>query len=151
MHTEDLMTREPASVTATDTARKAAQLLSDNDCGCLPVVESAASRRVIGVLTDRDIAIRGVARGKSPDTPVRELMTTDVAMVGAADNVEKVERVMSDRQVRRVVVVDDDRRCIGIVSQADLALAAKRGEGVDDRAVARVVEEISEPATVIDS
>ena len=144
MKAQDLMTPCPASCTPDDTARRAALLMSENDCGCLPVVESRNSDRVVGVVTDRDIALRAVARGKGPDTPVRELMTADPECCPADADVEAVEHVMADRQVRRVVIVDGAGCCVGIVSQADLAREADRGRDVSEREVARVVERISE-------
>jgi CBS domain-containing protein len=144
MRAQELMTPKPACATPDDTVRRAAQVMADNDCGCLPVVESGAEGRVIGVITDRDIALRGVAKGKGPDTTVREVMTPDPACCRSDDDVRDVEQVMGDRQVRRVVIIDDDGRCTGIVSQADIARAA--GRDVTDQDVARVVERISEPA-----
>ena len=78
MQAQDLMTKSPACVTPDDSAQRVAQLMADNDCGCVPVVEARDNSRVIGVVTDRDIAVRGVAKGKSPETRVAELMTRDV-------------------------------------------------------------------------
>ncbi|HKG90719.1 MAG TPA: CBS domain-containing protein [Gemmatimonadaceae bacterium] len=146
MKAQSLMTKSPACVTPDDSAQRVAQLMADNDCGCLPVVERRDNSRVIGVVTDRDIALRGVARGKGPDVPVRELMTTDVCCCGPDADLSEVERLMGDRQIRRIVVADGDGCCVGIISQADLARAAEEGRDVSDREVARVVECISEPA-----
>ena len=145
MKAQDLMTESPACVTPDDTARRVAQLMADNDCGCLPVVEGRDNSRVVGVVTDRDIALRGVAQGKGPDTPVRELMTPDPDCCTPDADVKEVERLMADRQVRRVIVVDGAGCCLGIIAQADLALAAEERRGVSDAEVARVVERVSEP------
>ena len=139
------MTPCPACCTPDDTARRAALLMSENDCGCVPVVEGRNSDRVVGVVTDRDIALRAVARGKGPDTPVLELMTADPGCCLADADVQQIEHVMADQQVRRVVVVDAAGCCVGIVSQADLAREADRGREVSEREVARIVERISEP------
>jgi CBS domain-containing protein len=97
------------------------------------------------VVTDRDIALRGVAKGKGPDTRVRDVMTQDPFCCSADADIRDVERVMAERQVRRIVVVDADGRCAGMIAQADLALAAERKQEVSDLEVARVVERISEP------
>jgi CBS domain-containing protein len=145
MRAESLMTKEPVCATAEDSARRVAELMAENDCGCMPVVEGRSDTHVIGIVTDRDLAVRGIARGKGPETPVSELMTSEVCTCSSDDDVRDVERLMTDRQIRRVVVADADGCCVGIISQADLALAAEEGLGVDDREVARVVERISIP------
>jgi CBS domain-containing protein len=98
------------------------------------------------VITDRDIAIRGVGKGRGGDTMVRDLMTTDVASCTPESEVDEVAQVMTDRQIRRVVIVNADGGCVGIVAQADLARAADTRGEITDREVARVVERISEPA-----
>lgn len=146
MRAREIMTENPACVTADEPARRVAQLMAEYDCGCLPVVAGRDDKRVIGVVTDRDLALRGLAQGKGPDTPVRELMSAEPNTCLVDADVQDVERIMSDWQVRRVVVVDQDHRCVGMISQADLARAAEHGRGVSDREVARVVERISEPA-----
>jgi len=145
MKAQELMTANPACCTPDDSIDRAAQLMADNDCGCIPVVADRNDSRVVGVITDRDIAIRGVAKGKGPDTRVRDLMTPDPFCCLADDNVKDVERVMAERQVRRVLVVDGGRCCVGVIAQADLARAADRRREVTDLEVARVIERISEP------
>lgn len=146
MKARELMTPGPACVNATDTLQRAAMLMEEHDCGCIPVVDSTGSDRVIGVITDRDIAIRGVGKGRGGDTMVRDLMTSDVASCNPESDVDDVARVMTDRQIRRVVIVDADGGCVGIVAQADLARAAESRGEITDREVARLVERISEPA-----
>ncbi|MGQ0649568.1 MAG: CBS domain-containing protein [Gemmatimonadaceae bacterium] len=145
MKANDLMTRRPACASTDDTVQHAAQLMIENDCGCLPVVDAKGEDRVVGVITDRDIAVRGIARGKGADTLVRDLMTSELSSCLADSDVKEVTRLMSDRQIRRVVVIDDDGSCVGIVAQADLARAADGGTQVTDREVAQVVERVSEP------
>jgi CBS domain-containing protein len=147
MRAQDLMTLSPACVTPGDEVRKVAQLMADNDCGCVPVVDAGDNRRVVGVITDRDITVRGIARGRGPDTKVSELMTRNAECCLPDDDVEAVGRLMADKQVRRVVVVDDDGYCVGIVAQADLARATKANGEVSDRDLAHVIERISEPGT----
>ena len=145
MRAQDLMTPSPACVTANESVRKVAQLMEDHDCGCIPVVDERDNRRVVGVITDRDIAVRAVAQGKGPDTKVTEVMTPDATCCSVNDDLEIVEQVMADKQIRRVVIVDADGYCCGIIAQADLARVADRSpEGEQD--LARVVERISQPA-----
>jgi CBS domain-containing protein len=146
MRAQDLMTMSPACVTPNDDARKVAQLMVEHDCGCIQVVDSTDNRRVVGVITDRDIAIRGVAEGKGPETKVDQLMTRDPACCAPDDEVDTVERVMADRQVRRVVIADADGHCVGIVAQADLARATNESGDLTARDVAHVVERISQPS-----
>jgi CBS domain-containing protein len=118
------MTRDVACCTPDTTIQEAAQMMADCDCGIVPVVEDLNTNRLMGVVTDRDIACRAVAKGMGPDTQASQCMTASPATVHAEDSLEEVERIMSDLQVRRVPVVDDRGCCVGMVSQADVALAA---------------------------
>lgn len=145
MKANELMTKGPACVGPSDSVQRAAQLMEEHDCGCIPVVETSGSHRVVGVITDRDIALRGVARGRTSDSMVRDLMTKDVASCAPESDVDQVTRVMADRQIRRVLILNADGGCAGIVAQADLARAAERRGDVSEHEVARVVERISEP------
>lgn len=143
MLVKEIMSRDPQFCTPADTLQKAARLMADHDCGSLPVVEGADGRNIVGVLTDRDIAIRGVARGKTPDSKVNDVMTPSPACASPDDDIEEVERIMVERQVRRVPVVDADNRVVGMIAQADLA---RDNRAASDREVGRIVEKISEPA-----
>ncbi len=142
MRVKEIMTPNPARCTMDTTARAAAVLMRDNDCGSIPVVENTNSNRLIGTVTDRDLAIRGLAEGKGPDTLVRDLMTPDPVTCVPEDEMENLRQVMVEQLVRRVPVVDEDGTLVGIVAQADIA----REEGAaSDREVGRIVEAISEP------
>jgi len=146
MKAREIMTANPACCTPDSTAYEAATLMAECDCGVIPVVENTESMRLVGVVTDRDLAVRGLAQGKGADTRVRDLMTRTPSCCGPDDDLKQIERVMVEKQVRRVPIVDELERCVGIVAQADLARAAERNEGVSDREVATVVERISEPS-----
>jgi CBS domain-containing protein len=137
-----IMTPDPACCTPETTARDAAMLMKEYDCGSIPVVNDTDSKRLVGTVTDRDLAIRGLAAGKGPDTPVRALMTNDPISCAPEDEVEIVREVMIAQQVRRVPVVDENGAVVGIVAQADIALE----EGAaSDQEVGRIVEAISDP------
>jgi len=136
------MTPDPARCTPDTTAQAAAVLMLENDCGSIPVVENTNSNRLVGTVTDRDLAIRGLAAGKGPDTKIAEMMTPHPVTCVAEDEVEDVRQVMMEQQVRRVPVVDTGGILVGIVAQADLA---REDGAASDREVGRVVEAISEP------
>ena len=138
----DIMTGSPAVVTPETTAQDAARLMADNDCGSLPVVESRDSMKLIGMVTDRDLALRVLGQGKGSETPVRDVMTKTVHSVKQDDDLDAVEKVMSGQQVRRVPVVDVQGRVIGIVAQADLA---RELESVGRKDFSKVLEKISQP------
>lgn len=138
----DLMTENPAVCTPETTARDAARLMEENDCGSLPVVETRDTMKLTGIVTDRDLALRILGRGQNPDTRISEAMTRNVAAVRRDDNLDEVERLMGEQQVRRIPVVDENGRILGIIAQADLA----REQGaVGSKDFGRVLEKISEP------
>jgi CBS domain-containing protein len=144
MKATELMTPSPRTCTAQSTVQQVAQLMQEADIGVVPVVESATSQRLVGLVTDRDLVVRVLATGGGPDATVEEAMTTDVAGVGPDDDVKAVRRLMEERQVRRIPVCDAEGRCLGIVSQADLAL----DDDVSDKQVGKTVEAISQPSQV---
>ena len=118
MKISEVMTTDVQTVSADQTAREAANFMLRAEAGSIPVCEGD---RVIGIITDRDIAIRGVAEGRGPDTLVRDLMSDGVVCARAEDNVDDVARRMSEEQVRRLPVLDADEKLIGIISLGDLA------------------------------
>jgi CBS domain-containing protein len=144
MNTREIMTADPACCTPEQTVREAARLMREYDCGCAPVVDDLRTRRLIGVVTDRDLAVRTLADGKGPETLVREVMSEEASCCTPEDDLREVERVMVERQVRRVPIVDGAGACVGIVAQADLARNSGGGP-LSERDVARVLERISEP------
>ena len=142
MKVRDIMTASPACCSPSDSLRDAARIMRDSDCGAVPVVEND---RVVGIITDRDLAVRALAEGKTADAKVSEVLTRDPRCCSEDADVDEVAHVMKENQVRRVPIVDASGKCVGIVSQADLARAAKDGSTVSDREVGIVVERISEP------
>ncbi|HVF36370.1 MAG TPA: CBS domain-containing protein [Sphingomicrobium sp.] len=118
MKISEVMTTEVETVSADQTAREAAGFMLRSDAGSIPVCEN---QRVIGMITDRDIAVRGVAEGRGPDTPVRELMSDGIICAHEDDDVQAVAKRMSEEQVRRLPVVDSDDKLVGIVSLGDLS------------------------------
>lgn len=143
MKANELMTPDPACCTPDQPIREAARMMQDCDCGCIPVVSDTGTRRLVGVITDRDIAVRATAQGRGPDTPVGEIMTREPRCCSPEDSVDDVEEIMADEQVRRVPVVDAQGCCVGMISQADLAT---NNRAASEKDVGRVVERISEPA-----
>ena len=136
MKISEVMTRDVKTVRPDDTAKDAAGFMLSEDAGSMPVSDGD---RLIGMITDRDIAVRGVAKGYGPDTPVRELMTDDIICVRDDDDVDDVASKMSEAQVRRLPVIDDDERLCGIVSLGDLSREA------DEDAASEALEGVSEP------
>jgi len=119
MRVSEAMTRDVRVARPDQTIRDAAKMMSDVDAGVLPVGEND---QLVGMITDRDIAIRGIAQGKGPDTPVREVMTADVKYCFEDEDTDQVARSMADQQVRRLPVVNRDKRLVGILSLGDLAV-----------------------------
>jgi CBS domain-containing protein len=124
MKISEVMTTEVETITAEQTAREAASFMLRADAGSIPVCEGD---KVVGMITDRDIAVRGVAEGRGPDTPVSELMSDGIVCAREDDDVQDVARRMSEEQVRRLPVLDAEDRLCGIVSLGDLTRET-RGE-----------------------
>src|SRR5438309_3284561 len=121
----DVMTRSVFIVKPDETIQKAAMAMAGIDAGILPV---ANGDRLVGMITDRDIAVRGVAEGKGPDTKVFDVMTKDIRYCFDDQDIEDVIHNMGDIQVRRLPVVSRDKRLVGILSLADIAMTASNGE-----------------------
>ena len=134
MNVRDVMTTNPRTVGPNDTIQRAATVMKEVDTGFVPIVENG---KVVGVVTDRDIVVRAVAAG-SWDKPVSEIATRNLAFVSSSSSTRDAEKLMSERQVRRIAVVDDGQ-LVGIVSLGDLAVK----EGKDSR-TGETLESISE-------
>ena len=119
MKVSEAMTRDVRITSPDQSIREAARIMAEIDAGVLPVGEND---RLVGMITDRDIAIRAVAEGKGPDTSVREVMTQDVKYCFEDEDTDDVVRNMADQQVRRLPVVNRDKRLVGILSLGDLAV-----------------------------
>ena len=136
----DVMTRHPRAVEVGTSVREAARLMEGDDIGSLPVVEMDGAARLIGVLTDRDIALRVVAAGLDPEkTPVGDVASRDVVTVAPDDDLDDALTRMAEAQVRRLPVVTGDRELVGILSQADLTRVTK------EKNVGEIVGAISRP------
>jgi CBS domain-containing protein len=132
----DLMTENPKTVTTGGTIVDAARLMRDEDTGVVPIVDGD---KLTGVVTDRDIAIKVVAEGKDPQgTKATDIAATELVTIDPQQELDEALRLMAQHQVRRLPVVEEDGRLVGILAQADVARQA------DNARVGEVVEEISE-------
>ncbi|NUR46120.1 MAG: CBS domain-containing protein [Sphingomonas sp.] len=136
MRVSEVMTRDVQTVRPDQPVQQAASFMLSADAGSIPVTDGD---RLIGMITDRDIAVRGVAKGHGPDTPVRELMTNDIICARIDEDCDEVASKMSEAQVRRLPVIDEQERLCGIVSLGDLAR-----EGASDTAE-QALEGVAQP------
>ena len=125
MLVREAMTRDVHTVSPEQSIQEAARLMLQIDAGALPVGEND---KLVGMVTDRDIAVRGVAGGKPPTAPVREIMSRELRYCFEDEDLNHVSRNMADQQVRRLPVVDRNKRLVGILALADLATSAKSGQ-----------------------
>jgi CBS domain-containing protein len=140
MKVGEIMTPNPVCCLPTDTAQKVARILCDNSVGSVPVVADQQSRRLIGMITDRDLCCSVMAEGLDPkSTTIESYFTADPVRCRDGDNLAKCEEAMQEHQIRRVPVVDEEGCCIGVVSQADLALKEQPEK------FSKTVAEISKP------
>ena len=135
MKVDAAMTPEVRLVKPDQTIREAAQLMAEIDAGAIPVTEND---RLVGMITDRDIAVRAVAQGKSPDTRIRDVMSTGILYCFDDQELDDVARNMGKNQVRRLPVINRDKRLVGILALGDLA------SNEDAKAVGRTVSQVSE-------
>lgn len=133
----DVMSERPRCVTPETPLNQVAELMDTEDIGSVPVLDG---ERLTGMITDRDIVIRAVAKGKDPrGMPVREVSSNELVTVNPDSNLSDAAELMAAYQVRRLPVVDDENRLVGIVAQADVAMGAK------EKDVGEMVESISQP------
>jgi CBS domain-containing protein len=129
-----VMTKSPTTVTPDTPATEAARIMKTEDTGIVPIVDGD---RLGGVITDRDLTLRILAEGKSPDTKVGELASKDLVTIDPQQSLEEAARLMAEHQIRRLPVVEEDGRLVGILAQKDLA------EAGHDTLTGEVVERIS--------
>ncbi len=143
MKCKEIMTKDPVCCLPGDTVDQAAQLMSDEDVGPIPVVADQKTKRLLGIVTDRDLAVKVVAPARHiPSVTVEEVMSRNPVTCHADDDLQEAVDAMEEHQVRRIPVVDDNNGIIGIIAQADIATRAREPE-----TTAEVVEEISKSAT----
>ena len=136
MKVSEVMTRDVQTVSPDQRAQDAASFMLSSDTGSIPVTDGG---QLIGMITDRDIAVRGVAKGLGPDTPVRELMSNDIVCARHDEDVEDAATRMSKAQVRRLPVIDEQQKLCGIVSLGDLS------RETDDGTATQALEGVSQP------
>lgn len=142
MQIREIMTKNPACATPDSTLQEVAKLMVENDCGCIPVVDSKLGMKPVGTITDRDIAIRTCALGKNPiSMKASDIMTTDIVTITPETSVNQCGEVMKRENIRRVLVTDKNGNCIGIVAQADVA-----EYGPNPTLISDVVNDISQSA-----
>ena len=125
MRVKHVMTKDPAACVPSDSAQLAARIMRDEDAGIVPVIDQEQSRKVAGVVTDRDLCMNVIAEGRDPRTVrVEECMTTKVVTCSPNDSIDKATQLMRDNQIRRVTVVDDSGELLGIVARADVVQRA---------------------------
>jgi CBS domain-containing protein len=141
MQVHELMTPDVEVIRPDDTLQTAAKMMADIDAGILPVGEND---RLVGMITDRDIAVRAIAEGKGPNAKVREAMTQEVMYCFEDDEIPQVCQNMAEIQVRRLPVLNREKRLVGIVSLSDLAKEANAAKAL--RGIARPSEQHNQAA-----
>ena len=120
MQVRDAMTEDVRIANPKQTIRDAARMMAEIDAGFIPVGDND---RLVGMITDRDIAVRAVAMGKGPDTPISEVMSREVKYCFEDDDIDDVARNMADLKLRRLPVLNEDKRLVGVISVGDIALS----------------------------
>lgn len=136
----EVMTRNLVVAQPDDSVASVAKQMKEWDVGPIPIVEDTVDKRLVGIVTDRDLAMKVVAEGKDPNTTkVREVMTEDVVTCRESEDIQETMQAMSQHQLRRILVVDGDNNLVGIIAQADIATRVDKPEKTGE-----VVKEISE-------
>ncbi len=140
---EDLMTSNPVCCLATDTVKSVAEIMKRENIGPMPVIDGEQTRKLIGVITDRDLALKVVGEGRdAASTKVEAVMTRKVVTCRADDSMQRALDAMAENQLRRVIIVDQENKVLGIISQADVATRVDQPEKT-----AEMVKEISQSNT----
>jgi len=138
---EDIMTADPVCCLPVDNVRQAAEIMKRENVGLLPVIETHENRKLIGIITDRDLAMRVVGEGRDAEsTKVEAVMTRKVVTCREDDPLQRALGAMSEHQLRRITIVDQDYKVLGIISQADVATRVDQPDKT-----AQVVKAISQP------
>ncbi|HVE60097.1 MAG TPA: CBS domain-containing protein [Pyrinomonadaceae bacterium] len=141
MQVKDIMTQKPVYGTPDTSLHVIAQMMVENDCGCIPIVASSETKNPIGMITDRDIVVRTVAENRDPlDLQAEDIMTGGIVTVSPETSVEECCNLMESKQIRRIAVVDENGALCGMVAQADIAINASTDK------TAEVVQEVSKTA-----
>ena len=139
MKCKEIMTKDPVCCLPDDGVQKAAKLMKDEDVGVIPIIEDEDTKTLLGIVTDRDLALRVVAEARDlSSTRIKDVMTTGAVSCQPDDDLQKALEAMEKNQVRRIPVVDTNQKIVGIIAQADVA--TRLGE---PESTAAVVEEIS--------
>jgi CBS domain-containing protein len=140
MNCKELMTPNPNVCTPSMTSEAAARIMGQENVGVLPIIDGT-SKKLIGIVTDRDLCLGVIAKGKRPtEVTVSECMSTHLLTCGPQDDIQYCEQLMKQHQIRRIVVIDEHGCCMGIISQGDLALYIQRAEEISD-----TLREVSKP------
>lgn len=136
----EVMTKDPVCCLPNDSVAKAAELMNNENIGSIPVIESQQTRKLVGIVTDRDLALKIVSEGRdAKSTNVEAVMTRKVVTCFADDDLQKALDAMAQHQLRRMPVVDNDNKLVGIIAQADVATRVDQPEKT-----AEMVKEISQ-------
>ena len=141
MQVREIMTESPAFATPDTNLQAIAQMMVENDCGCIPIVAAENTKSPIGMITDRDIVIRTVAENRNPlELQAEDIMTGGIVTVSPETSIEECCNLMESKQIRRVAVVDEAGALCGMIAQADIAINAPTDK------TAEVVQEVSKGA-----
>lgn len=136
----EVMTKEPVCCLPDDTVAKVAQLMQRNNIGSIPVIENDQTRKLVGIVTDRDLALKIIAKDQdAKSTKVETVMTRQVVTCLAGDDLQRALDAMAEHQLRRIPIVDDSHKIVGIIAQADVATRVNQPEKT-----AEMVKEISQ-------
>ena len=142
MLVREIMTAQPVYGTPDTSLHVIAQMMVENDCGCIPIVENEQTQSPIGMITDRDIVIRTIAENRNPmDLQAEDIMTGGIITVAPDTNLEDCANLMESKQIRRIAVVDESGKLCGMVAQADIA------NNAPTHTTAEVVQEVSKTAS----